>query len=334
MSGLSLLGLSATNNKLQQISFTDDDHRWSDIVPPQSALTFAVVWDPDGGMVAFSGAELLNDSSDHLEALSSPADVHDNYSQILLSESSEVSSPEASSILLPDHEYLFALGTPTYERMKLGRTQTSSTLGGLDVYLRGSILGKTHLYQHHYSCLDNLGGDFNFDPRTSFSKVLDSFEIVGRCEETSISGAQYIGYDLGSARSLATTSSSNYISPKADDSEYDAHSMSWSALEKPTTPGFTSFMPQAPPTKTSNRRLKKRRPSDPTLSTVSSSKRDNTFAIRSPRPSAANFSLSTRSRLSIFPKLPSCNKIKKVIDSSWVVVDVNEANETPDQTST
>lgn len=38
---------------------TDErNSRWSDVIPPQTGLTFAAIWDPDDGMVTFSGPEL------------------------------------------------------------------------------------------------------------------------------------------------------------------------------------------------------------------------------------------------------------------------------------
>ncbi|KAI0341307.1 hypothetical protein BDW22DRAFT_289233 [Trametopsis cervina] len=38
----------------------DHNHRWSDVIPPQTALSFAALWDPDEGMVTFSGGHLLD----------------------------------------------------------------------------------------------------------------------------------------------------------------------------------------------------------------------------------------------------------------------------------
>jgi len=38
---------------------TEDEHRWSDILSPKASLTFAALWDPDEGMLTFSGARLL-----------------------------------------------------------------------------------------------------------------------------------------------------------------------------------------------------------------------------------------------------------------------------------
>ena len=39
---------------------TPVDRRWSELVPPRTALTFAAIWDEDEGMVTFSGAHLLD----------------------------------------------------------------------------------------------------------------------------------------------------------------------------------------------------------------------------------------------------------------------------------
>ncbi|KAI0310294.1 hypothetical protein OF83DRAFT_1178711 [Amylostereum chailletii] len=38
---------------------TREAHRWSDIVPPHTALTFIAMYDPDEGLIAFSGSALL-----------------------------------------------------------------------------------------------------------------------------------------------------------------------------------------------------------------------------------------------------------------------------------
>ncbi|KAI0824979.1 hypothetical protein BC628DRAFT_1410726 [Trametes gibbosa] len=40
------------------------ERRWSELVPPHTALTFAAIWDPDEGMVTFSGAHLLDSCTD------------------------------------------------------------------------------------------------------------------------------------------------------------------------------------------------------------------------------------------------------------------------------
>jgi hypothetical protein len=69
-----------------------------------------------------------------------------------------------------NHEFLFSTRTPlTFDRFR--RTQTSSTLEGLDVYLRGSMLGKAHPHHRRFSFLHELEADFKFDPRTSFANM-------------------------------------------------------------------------------------------------------------------------------------------------------------------
>ncbi|KAI0634648.1 hypothetical protein C8Q77DRAFT_1053865 [Trametes polyzona] len=59
------------------------ERRWSELVPPHSALTFAAIWDPEEGMVTFSGAHLLDSCTDKGNGArgDSPYDVADPDSQ-------------------------------------------------------------------------------------------------------------------------------------------------------------------------------------------------------------------------------------------------------------
>ncbi|KAI9061522.1 hypothetical protein FKP32DRAFT_1575737 [Trametes sanguinea] len=61
------------------------ERRWSELVPPHTALTFAAIWDPEEGMVTFSGAHLLDsglDKGHHAKGTNdSPHDVPDPDSQ-------------------------------------------------------------------------------------------------------------------------------------------------------------------------------------------------------------------------------------------------------------
>ncbi|KAF9023330.1 hypothetical protein BDZ89DRAFT_169865 [Hymenopellis radicata] len=95
-----------------------DSHRWSEVIPPKTALTFAVVWDPDADMVAFSGAHFL----DAVDASStSPTDAY---------------SVAASSTLRwfqDNHEYLFSDDSSQTDRAMAGQTQTSSLLMQPDI---------------------------------------------------------------------------------------------------------------------------------------------------------------------------------------------------------
>ncbi|KAK0201069.1 hypothetical protein DFS33DRAFT_1102923 [Desarmillaria ectypa] len=138
-------------------SISETDRRWSEIVPPKNALTFAVVWDPEEDMVVFSGAHLLD---------SEFTDVEPDYP-------TDASSFDASSTLAwfrNNHDFLF---DDEADRQTRGRTQTSSTIGGIDVYIRSSRIGmgcaRTSVTKH-FSCFGELNRDIRFDPRTEFAK--------------------------------------------------------------------------------------------------------------------------------------------------------------------
>ncbi|KAH9948056.1 hypothetical protein B0H21DRAFT_850536 [Amylocystis lapponica] len=66
-----------------------NDYRWSELIPPHTALTFAAVWDPSEGMITFSGAHLLDSEScnrfapNSCAANDSPRDALDSQSQVL-----------------------------------------------------------------------------------------------------------------------------------------------------------------------------------------------------------------------------------------------------------
>lgn len=62
----------------------DKSHRWSEVVPPHTALSFAAIWDPEDGMVTFSGGQLLEDENWDASTLhDTPVDANDYRSQIL-----------------------------------------------------------------------------------------------------------------------------------------------------------------------------------------------------------------------------------------------------------
>ena len=64
-------------------NYATHTHRWSQVIPPHTALTFAAVWDPDEGMVTFSGGKLLETDICDARSLSTPRDVFDGQSQVL-----------------------------------------------------------------------------------------------------------------------------------------------------------------------------------------------------------------------------------------------------------
>jgi hypothetical protein len=54
------------------------------------------------------------------------------------------------------------------------RTQASSTLDGLDVYAKGSLINGVHPRVTKYSCLNLLDQEFTFNPCTSFARLRES----------------------------------------------------------------------------------------------------------------------------------------------------------------
>lgn len=135
-----------------------------------------MIWDSED-LVFFSGGELEEDARTEDLLLGSPSDAH---SQVLSVGYSTIPLSDKSSTLLYFRENMgsiFESNSPHsmgQDRKICGRTQTSSTMGGLDVYARGSLLGQVHRNDKHYSCLENLDGHFEFDPRTSFAKEYGS----------------------------------------------------------------------------------------------------------------------------------------------------------------
>lgn len=75
----------------------DNSRRWSELVPPQTGLTFAALWDPEDGMITFSGCRLLeSDIQSILHFRDLPRDAHDGQSTILTFDG--LSLPFSSSV--------------------------------------------------------------------------------------------------------------------------------------------------------------------------------------------------------------------------------------------
>lgn len=256
---------------MASLSISTRDHRWSDIVPPNAALTFAVLWDPEEEIVAFSGANLLDSICDDAQSPISPTDAFDGRSQVLTIGNSTIPLSENTATLAffrDNYEFLFSTRTPlTLDRFR--RTQTSSTLEGLDVYLRGSMLGKAHPNHRRFSFLEELEADIKFDPQTCFANMW--YKRLKKSEERTITDE---GYEEGpmsagsdktlqmevnlvrlercscifptnffqcSAFSTTTTSTSNYVSIDVAELD-DEGSSSWSDLEAPNTPSYSRLL--------------------------------------------------------------------------------------------
>ena len=62
---------------------SDDSHRWSQVIPPHTALGFAALWDPEEGMVTFSIGELLDsDTASAVTVRDIPRDAFDAQSTV------------------------------------------------------------------------------------------------------------------------------------------------------------------------------------------------------------------------------------------------------------
>lgn len=67
----------------------EEHHRWSEVIPPHTALSFAVIFEPDEGIVSFSGAQLLDaepcpgKGGTRFAMSDAPADAFDSQSQVL-----------------------------------------------------------------------------------------------------------------------------------------------------------------------------------------------------------------------------------------------------------
>ncbi|KAJ7892362.1 hypothetical protein B0H14DRAFT_3688553 [Mycena olivaceomarginata] len=222
-----------------QASVCSDNHRWSDVVPPEAGLTFSVAWIRRGK------------TSPHFLPLS-----YQNWAEIpdppILPPMRTIIVRKVLTItpLRRPRDFLFAEAAFFPDRALRGRTQTSSTLDGLDVYLRGSMLGKAHTTNRYYSCFQELDGDFAFDPCTSFAHMW----MRNRKGEVTRDDISDEGFFEGF--SGTTTSTSNFVT--VENMMEDDSSTTWSALEAPNTPSYSRLLfCDAPSSKS---RLRKPRP--------------------------------------------------------------------------
>ncbi|KAJ6617306.1 hypothetical protein B0H10DRAFT_2218646 [Mycena sp. CBHHK59/15] len=136
----------------------------------------------------------------------SPSDAYDR-SQVLTIGTSVIPPSEYTGTLQffrQNHDFLFTESTFFPDRPMRGRTQTSSTMNGLDVYLLGSMLGRAHNANRYCACFQDLDTDFAFDPRTHSQLLTKAFLMAG-----SIAG--WTTKMKSSRFSMTTTSTSNYV---------------------------------------------------------------------------------------------------------------------------
>jgi hypothetical protein len=229
-----------------------------------------VAWDPEGKDIPTFSAAQLSELGRDSRSPDSPSDAYDNRSQVLtitpsVALASEfAATPGTLQFFRENQDFLFAEAAFFPDRALRGRTQTSSTLDGLDVYLRGSMLGKAHTTNRYYSCFQELDGDFAFDPCTSFAHMWmrnRKGEMIRDdvSDEGFFEGGQFGGMDnevnlvsfsvslccivLSTRRpqssrfSGTTTSTSNFVT--VENMMEDDSSTTWSALEAPNTPSYS-----------------------------------------------------------------------------------------------
>ncbi|KAG0697432.1 hypothetical protein DFH29DRAFT_151114 [Suillus ampliporus] len=295
------------------------DNQWS--VPPKSALTFAAVWDPEDGMVTFSGARLL-DSTDEYESSSgaiTPPDVSDDdFSQVVTTDHDGYASEENTAATIKtvqDTFKAFLHRVPRNSKFyKHSNTAASSTLDGLDIYSRDPIVRPSR----QYSCFDKLDEALSFKAQAAFADISLESDLVsdeGFFEEMPVIRRQPSG--LKSHWSATTTSTSAYVEvPRTEVKAPGSHVPHALWIADTYQPTFNLTTPPNSP----RRRLKKRRPSDcpspvsPISYSSSSGPASPISSSSTPTPTSPSLSVkSKRSRR--FTKAPS-------IDDSWVSIEI------------
>ncbi|OBZ78472.1 hypothetical protein A0H81_02801 [Grifola frondosa] len=209
-----------------------EDHRWSELIPPHTALTFAAMWDPVDGMVTFSGAHLLD--TDDLEQCpshnlaDSPHDVPDSQSQILtidrIAYALYGTTPNSAT---------FACDA----QGDAGTAMDSDQLGTPSPALASSaaLVSDSELHQLFTSCINrtrfmrlsrpphpavractNYVAD-DIEAYTNSHESEDTVKDEGFCEGRRLTSCTYttapviVDLNLSSAFSVTTTSTSRYI---------------------------------------------------------------------------------------------------------------------------
>ncbi|KAL5532104.1 hypothetical protein ACEPAF_5668 [Sanghuangporus sanghuang] len=111
---------------------TNTEHRWSEVVPPATALTFAAIWDPEDGLVTFSGAALS--ASENNNGNVSPEDA-ESRSQVLSVDflNVETAPNTAKDSLFPYSQSRFAASEVSTLRFPVSPTRRSSAGTGLAI---------------------------------------------------------------------------------------------------------------------------------------------------------------------------------------------------------
>ncbi|KAG1888503.1 hypothetical protein F4604DRAFT_954702 [Suillus subluteus] len=298
---------------------SDSGSRWSPVESPKSALTFAAVWDPEDGMVVFSGTRLL-DSSDEYEsssgAITPPDASDDGFSQAVTADHDGYTSEEntAASIgTLQDSFKAFLHRVPRnpkfYKQHKHSNTVASSTLDGLDVYSRDPIVRPTR----RYPSFDKLDTELSYKAQADTSSESDHVSDEGFFENTPVITKQK---ELKSHWSVTTTSTSAYVDvPRAEQKASESRIPHPLWIADKYQPTFNLTTPSSSP----RRRLKKRRPSNGSTP-VSPISYSSSSSSTSPISASPTSTLPSPSRSLKSKK--SRRLARESTDDSWVSIEI------------
>ncbi|KAH0834647.1 hypothetical protein J3R83DRAFT_10157 [Lanmaoa asiatica] len=291
--------LSLDNSSRNTISNTAYLNRWSEVVPPKTALTFAALWDPDEGMVTFSGAALLE--SESLSGMPPHIFDDDDDSQcIFVDRDAEgcttAGENTATLATFQDAFKAFLHCTPSESKEHLHtkaghgasrylQTRASSTFDGLDVYSHDIHLKTKRSLQ--LSCTDLLDMASSFRIPSEFGRLrlgsdsmLDSYPSDSESDSSSESRPTY----LRSRFSTTTTSTSNYVDV-TDSALQSVHISETSIVPEWTRPnecaspaGSWPYLPRP------RRLLRKRRPWDGDTTPTGTSSMPSTPRKVMPKP--------------------------------------------------
>jgi hypothetical protein len=169
---------------------SSQDQRWSDVVPPESALTFAAIYDPDEGLITLSHADIAAFEAE-TKSVDSPSDasVGNCSSQVLSFDQRTLgpSSPMTTTTTTGNNTAIKAYFrdaqpfrlpvTPRHQQHQQQQNQhahahtadarESSTLDGLDVYTQEvTVPGRSSA--RYWSIFHRLDKSPMFNPQNAF----------------------------------------------------------------------------------------------------------------------------------------------------------------------
>lgn len=240
----------------------DREYRWPDAVSPKAALTFAALWDPDEGMITFSGARLLENES--VLGIESRSCVHGD-GAFQANSCSQRSMPVVDEVTEPldtlHHTFrTFLYRVPNrsfrYHQQRSPLTRVASVSGTKDSYKREITLRPVRsLHIPRVNKVEtNLPQSVRASPLSSMfkSRMDRTPEMRGMEEEPSVNGRKRL---LSSRFSATTMSTSTNV-----DVSYDVHRTTPpSPVRLSLNDKVSLSSPSCSPPSSPRRRLRKRR---------------------------------------------------------------------------